>query len=172
MTKRRAPLTFELALTKIAGVIGWQVAAEIVGQSERAVRNWSDPDAAAGIRLDAALKLDVAYRSAGGDGFPLLQCYSLRLEADTAEACADLALLNHKIAKAAREGGEAIAAVIAAAQPGATDSALAIAEAELEESIAASTDTLATLRAGRTGKVQTETAQSGDMPRSAPGRGK
>jgi hypothetical protein len=156
MTKRRAPLTFELALTNVAGLIGWDRAAEIVGQSERTVRNWSDPDAAAGIRLDAALRLDVAYRVAGGDSAPLLSCYALRLNADTALAGADLAALNAKIARAAREHGEAISFSIAAAQPGASDSDLARAELELQESIDASTGTLAAIRAERAAALQAD----------------
>lgn len=155
MTKGRDPLTFELALTKVASKIGWEQCAEIVGQKDRTVRNWSDPDTSAKISLDAALRLDVAFRVAGGEGPPpMFECYAARLEADTATACADLSALNAKIAKAAKEGGEAIAAAIAAAQPGATDSVRARAELELEESRSAITDTLATLRAGRRGDVQ------------------
>ena len=158
MTKRRPPLTSELALTKIAVQVGWDEVARLAEQSERTVRNWSDPDtgppADQAISLALARKLDVAFRVAGGDGHPLLQCYATQIEADTAQACADLVVLNHKIAKAARESGEATAALIVAAQPGAPESAMIIAEQEVEESIAASMDTLATLRAGRRGGVQ------------------
>ncbi len=170
MTKRRKPLTFERSLWKIAAAIGWDEAAEIVGVADRTIRNWSDPDTTAGITLDAALKLDLAFRLAGGDSAPMLQCYSTRLEADMVEACADLRALNLKIAKAAREGGEAIAAAVAAALPGATDNELARAELELEESIAASVDTLACLRAGRRGDVQTEDRPQGDRRPSPRGR--
>lgn len=156
MTKRRAPLTFELALTKIAGVIGWAKVAEIVGQAERTVRNWSDPDTSAGITLDAALKLDVAYAAAGGDGAPMHQCFTTRLKADTADACATVEALSRCAATAAKESGEANAALFAVTRPGATDADFAIAERELEESISASTNTLATLRAGRRGDVSVQ----------------
>ena len=150
MTKLRAPLTFELALTKIAAVIGWARAAEIVGQSERTVRGWSEPDTSAGITLKAALQLDIAYVAAGGEGPPpMLQCYQTRIETDTAIATADKIALARQAATAAKEGGEAIAAVIMAAQPGASDQEVARAELEVEESIAAQTAALATLRAGR-----------------------
>lgn len=155
MTKRRPALSSELALTKIAGLIGWDRAAAIVGQAERTVRNWSDPDTSARISLDHALQLDVAFRVAGGEGPPpMLEWYAARLEADTTFACADLSLLSRKIAKAAREGGEAIAAAIDAAQPGASDLLGARAELELEESRAAITDTLATIRASRANRAR------------------
>jgi hypothetical protein len=170
MTKRRRPLTFERALWKVAAQIGWEEAAEIVGVADRTIRNWSDPDTTASVTLDAALKLDLAFRLAGGDGAPMLQCYSTRLEADLVEASADLKALTFKIAKAAKEGGEAIAAAAVAALPGASDNELARAELELEESIAASVDTLAALRAGRRGDVQTGTGLKGTAgPR--PGEG-
>ena len=175
MTKRRAALTFEHALTQIAAEIGWDRVAELAGQAERTVRSWSDPDtgpaAGGAISLDLALGLDVAYRAAGGAGAPMLQCLATRIELDTADACQDLALLNHKIAKAAREGGQAIAAAITAAQPGAPDSAIAIAEAEIEESIAAHTDTLVTLRAGRRVGVEKGGGQEGTLAATTPGRG-
>ena len=59
MTKVRSPLTFELALTKVAAVIGWPRVAEVCGQAERTVRNWSDVDTSARVNMDAALRLDV-----------------------------------------------------------------------------------------------------------------
>lgn len=153
MTKLRAPLTFELALTKIAGLIGWDRAAAIVGAAERTVRNWSDPDTSSAVTLDAALQLDVEFRRAGGDGAPMLQCYATRLRVDTVAACPSSAAIARAAATAAKEAGEAIAAVIAAAQPGATPAETARAELELEESISAQTNTLATIRARRTGDV-------------------
>ena len=149
MTKRRSPLTFERALTKIAAQIGWEKAAEIVGQSVRTVRNWSDGDTGAGVRPDAALKLDVAYRAAGGDGAPLLQCYATRVETDLRVACADSVALAKLIAVAAKEGGEAIQFAVLAASPGASEADRVRAVQEIEESIAAQTNTLTTLRAGR-----------------------
>jgi hypothetical protein len=153
MTKARDPLSFELALTRVAGRVGWDVVASIAAHSERTIRNWSDPDtgpaAAAAISLDLALKLDVAYRANGGEGAPMLQCYSTRLETETAAALADVAAIAHSAAIAAKESGEAIAAAIAAAQVGASPAQLAAAELELEQVICAFTDTLARIRAGR-----------------------
>lgn len=155
MTKLRPPLSFELALTKIAGVIGWDASARIADTATSTVRAWSDQDVAAGVRLDAALKLDAAYLAAGGEApAPMLQCYITRLEAETAEATACKIELARCAGEAAREGGEAVAAVIAAAQPGACDRTIARAELETEEAIRAHTKTLATLRAGRGGDVK------------------
>lgn len=148
MTKERPALSFELALTKIAGLITWKRVAEITGQAERTVRNWSDPDTSATMTIDAALRLDAEFRAAGGAGAPLFQVYGLRLEAETGEACADSHRLAQLTARAAIEGGEAIAALIAAAQPGASRQILARAELEAEEGINALTETLAHVRAG------------------------
>jgi len=149
MTKRRAPLTFERALSRVAGTIGWSTAADIVGKAENTVRNWSDPDTSAGVTLEAALKLDLAYRQAGGEGAPLLQCYALRLEADYDAACPDARALTVASARCAKEGGEAVEATALASLPGASDAELARAELELEEAIAAQTHALATVRAKR-----------------------
>lgn len=159
MTKRRAPLTFELALVKVAGVIGWDAAAAIVGKAPNTLRNWSDPDTSAQVSMGQALALDVAFRVAGGEGPPPMhQCYRTRLDADTALACADLATLQAQIGRSAKEGGEAIAFAIAAAQPGASDAVLIRAEQELEESLAATTDTLATIRQIRRGEAAPDRA--------------
>ncbi len=160
MTKRRPPCSFENALTKIAGIIGWPRAAQIVGQAERTVRNWSDPDTGAGINLDAALALDVAYQAAGGDGTPILQCYVTRLQADTRDALFSSDAIAHAAARTAKEGGEAVAAAIAAARPGATAADFVVAEREIEESIVAQTDTLAAIRRAKTAKLQ----PSGEEP--------
>jgi hypothetical protein len=153
MTKLRPALSFENALTKVAGLIGWPAAAAIIGKSTRLVRRWSDPDATAKISLDRALRLDVAFRLAGGDGAPFLECYALRVEADTYGAPTK-ALLD-AAAIAVKESGEAFAATITAALPGATQADVAIAERELEQSIGAQTNTLAALRNGRRGDVST-----------------
>jgi len=148
MTKARAPLTFERALVRIADELGWPQVADIAGKDERTVRNWSDPDTSANMTIDVALRLDVAFRAAGGEGSPLFQVYALRLEADTCVACADSQRLAELTAVSAKEGGEAIAALVVAAQPGATPQQRARAELEAEEAIRALTETLAQVRAG------------------------
>lgn len=160
MTKRRSALTFERALSSVAGSIGWAAAAAIVGRSENTVRNWSDEDSAAGIRLDAALRLDVAFHQAGGEGWPFLHCYALRVEADSADAGADAHALTRAAAVAAREGGEAIEATIAAALCSDDPRLRAKAELELEQGIAAFTNTLSRLRSGAPAAPASSTTSS------------
>lgn len=149
MTKRRDPLTFENALSKVAGHIGWFEVARIVGQAERTVRNWSDPDTTASISLEAALKLDVAYHAAGGEGTPFLFCYATRLDAESLAACPGREELLLAAAKSAKESGEAISATLSAASPMAKLADFSIAERELEDSIGALTSALAAVRARR-----------------------
>ncbi len=150
MTKRRAALSFENALTKVAGVVGWAEVARICGQAERTVRNWSEPDTTASITLNAALALDVAFFAAGGgDCSPFLMCYAIRVDADKLVACPSREALIACSALAARESGEAVAATLAASHPSASLATIAIAEREIEESITASTAALAALRARR-----------------------
>ena len=149
MTKRRAALSYELALTKIAGLVGWERCAEVLDQSERTVRNWSDPDARAGIRMDAAEILDLEFQACGGSGSPLLECLALRQKSAAAQMWGSSEAITVAAAKSAKEGGEAIAAAIAAARPDADDTDYAIAERELEEGIAADTETLRAIRERR-----------------------
>ena len=146
MTKRRPPLSFELALTKVAGLIGWPAVAAIVGHGERAVRNWSDPDAAAGIRMDAAERLDIAYQEAGGSGAPFLECYATRLKSAMTDAFGSAEAIAVAAARAAKECGEGVAASIAASQPGADRRVFEDAQREIEEGIESLTATLANIR--------------------------
>lgn len=148
MTKVRPPLTFELALAKVAGLLGWSRVAEIAGRTERQVRNWSDPDATGALTLDHALALDVAFRQAGGEGAPLFQCYATRLEVETNAACADAHAQAARVATAAKEAGEAISAQILACRPGASPASRELARRETEEAIGALTNTLPDLGAG------------------------
>lgn len=152
MTKLRQPLTFEHALTRIAGVIGWDQVSRIAGQAERTVRNWSDPDtgpSAEDMSIGTALRLDVAYRAAGGDGAPMRDCYALRF--DTAIGALDPCLdeLALRISESAAEDGEAIAAAIRAMLPRASDAELARAVLEVQEAIDAKKSALEALTALR-----------------------
>lgn len=153
MTKLRPALTFEAAIAKVAGIIGWANVAKICGRSERTVRSWSEVEIPGSVSMDAALALDTAYAAAGADGAPFLSCYALRLQADTIAAQASSEELARKTVAAIKEGGEAHAALVAATRPGATDADRAIAEKEVVEAVDALTNTLATLRAGRRNDV-------------------
>ena len=148
MTKLRPPITPNNALTKIAAVIGWDTCASILGKAERTVRNWSDPDTEAEISLLDAMRLDAAHQRAGGDGAPLFECYALRLEIDSRVANAPC--LIEAAQTASKEAGEAISALLLAAQ---SDNPVnrRNARRELEESISAQTEALRRIDARESG---------------------
>lgn len=122
MTKPRAPLSIDAALSRIAGFLpgGWSDMATTTGRAERTVRNWGDPDTAEQIPLDCAIALDLAYIGAGGDCAPLYECYSLKLELAQIERFACNIQLARHTADVIREGGEAHSALVRATLPGAT----------------------------------------------------
>jgi hypothetical protein len=133
MTKARDPLTVEDAVTKIAAAIGWDGAAAAVGKTERMVRYWSDPDEDREPSITQAIKLDAAYRAkTGSNTAPLLTAYAhaLGLDGFCPETGAALIALA---AAVARETGEAAAAVMEAALPGASPAVRAKAVRELDE---------------------------------------
>jgi hypothetical protein len=146
VTKLRAALTYELALTKVAGLIGWPRCAEVLAVAERTVRNWSDPDAAANIRMDAAEALDIAWQQAGGTGAPFLEVYATRLKAALVDCLGSAEAIADAAAAAAKEGGEAVSWAIRASRPNATEADYIAAEREIEEAIEANTGALAAIR--------------------------
>lgn len=148
MTKLRPPLSFHQAITRIGGRLGWERCAEIVGQAERTVRNWSDPATNALPRLDDALLLDAAYRADGAGEAPILAVYGLKLEAELLVP-GEAGELADAAACVAKETGEAVAALVQAAKPGAPDAARVIAEKETEEAIASLSGALLKLKPQR-----------------------
>lgn len=112
MTKRREPLTYQATLTDIAARIGWDRCGAICGVTGRSVRNWSDPDCETEIRLIDAERLDRAFMEYGGDHAPFHRLHALRLD------LASRGGPDHSLAavagKAAKETGEAVAALITA----------------------------------------------------------
>lgn len=145
MTKVRPPLTIHNAITRVAGLIGWDAAARAVEQAPRTVYNWSDPDTPAEIPLWAAIKLDAAFIAAGGEGQPIHDCYQIQLEIAVADACGCIDALAEQAAIAAKESGEAVAALVRASRRGASRADRAIAARETEEAIAALKSTLPNL---------------------------
>lgn len=143
MTKRREPLTFHRALTEIAGRIGWDKCAMLVGRSERLVRMWSDPEADSEISIIDALRLDKAFLASGGEHAPFNRVFTLQLEIASSEVDIDVTLAA---AKAAKEGGEAVAALIAAATRPTDIEARRRAYHEAEEAVDALTDGIAALK--------------------------
>lgn len=145
MTKRREPLTYHYALTKVAALIGWDRCGAICGVTDRQVRNWSDPDCETEIRLLDAERLDKAYIQAGGDHAPFLRLFTLRLEIASREA--ERTCLAQQAGTAAKETGEAVLAMIEASNDLNNPEARRRMRKETGEAIASLTDTLATLDA-------------------------
>lgn len=141
MTKRREPLTYQHTLTKIAGLIGWDRAGAVCGVTDRQVRNWSDPDCETEIRLIDAERLDRAYIEMGGDHAPFHRLFALRLEIAARRDADCLIALAGDIAK---EGGEAVAAVLQLGADSAPD-AVRRAQKEVQEAIDKLTDCAAKL---------------------------
>ena len=163
MTKRRAPLSFENGLTRIAAHLGWEAMGAAIGKAPRTVMDYSDPDTSTGVGLADAYLLTQAYRLAGGDGDPLGDCWRAQLKCAERDACGDT-LHNHFVT-VIKESAEATAALAHATRPGATPTDRAIARRELEESISAQTSTLAHLSDGA-GPEETSTraVPGGDRP--------
>lgn len=160
MTKLRPACSFEDALGRIGTGIRFEVAGRIVGRSASTLRTWTDPDvepqAGDMITLNMAKNLDAAYRSAGGQGSPLLDCFATLVDLEFLAACPDAVAIATSTSTAVKESGEALSAAVAASLPGASDAALALAERELQQSIDAHRHTLAQVQARRKarGEVQ------------------
>ncbi len=147
MTKSRAPLSYDLALAKIAALIGWEAMAAVTGRKERTVRNWGDPDTGESCPIDCAELLDIAYLAAGGDGQPMAETMVSRLERARHARFADNIALSRQTELLVKEGGEAFAALIAATREGSSLREIAAAERETQEMIEAGTAALAKLAA-------------------------
>jgi hypothetical protein len=136
MTIPRQPATFELALAKIAALLGYDGCATVLGKSESHVRKLGAPDTEREISLRDAVRLDAAWRRAGGEGAPLLECYALQLDlgaADTESSSSGLVMAG--AALAAKESGEAVAAALALAGDMRDPKARLNAVREVEEAI-------------------------------------
>ena len=148
MSKLRPPLSFEQAMHRIAGVVTWDGMASALGLTESAVRKKGDPDCPGSLSYEEAHRLDLAYHVAGGDGFPLHEAYALRLQISISESMASAADLVRAAGKAAKESGEAIEAILAASEPGASAFTREAARREGEEAIQALTSAVGKIGAG------------------------
>jgi hypothetical protein len=119
LTHVREPLSFPRAITKIAAVLDYPAMARAVGRGERLMRKWSHPTSGAFPTLAQAVLLDQAYVAAGGDGMPLLEAYAQQLDVAIGREIACQLALSAAVAVAAKEFGEAVAASLAVARPGA-----------------------------------------------------
>lgn len=122
MTKPRKPLSVEQALQRIAGQLegGVEAMGRIAGRQPGTIRLWMDPDRAEQVSLEAAIELDLAFQAEGGTGAPLFEAYATRLQLAEASRFADRGRLLDQAHGVAKEGGEAIAAIILATRPDAT----------------------------------------------------
>lgn len=136
MTKRRPPSTLDAALTQVAGTLpgGWGEMAEVTGRRPGFVRAWGDPDRREEIPVRDAVQLDLACRAIGG-GSPIAEYYFARLDAFGVFQRADGPALASHAMLSVKECGEAIAAMIAAAQPDATAEHLREARDQIEEAL-------------------------------------
>ncbi|AUW59420.1 hypothetical protein C1T17_16330 [Sphingobium sp. SCG-1] len=152
MTKVRKPLTFQRSLSLIADELGWDGCAAVVGKSESLLRKLSDPDTEREISLQDALRLDNAYYRAGGEGAPLFECYTLRLEAPgMVEAATDTSVLV-AAGNVAKEAGEAVAATLHLIGHMDDPKAQELAVIETEQAISVMTKLLRKLTRGGGGK--------------------
>lgn len=135
MTKRRAPLSPDAALVRVAGQLdgGFDQLAGLLGRSVSLVRKWADPDAREAIPFADAIACDLLYREQGGNGAPMFECYAHQLDEAGALRFAGQITLGRFAPDFIRETSEATAALVLAAQPGSDDRALRTASRELRE---------------------------------------
>jgi hypothetical protein len=131
MTNPRTPKTFADAMTRVAGLLTWEVCAKLVKRSTRCVRNWSEPACAKRPTVDQALILDAAYQREGGEGAPFREAYEFLLDVRVTEQTACQRALADEIATFALESGEAISFSMAITHSNASPAAVhrAVAEA-------------------------------------------
>lgn len=134
MTKLRPPLSFEQALRTIRDAIGEGEVRAIIGRSASRLTDYLDPDADGYIRLDHAFALERRYCQLGHPGAPLQESWAGQLGLAIGGAPTIPQLLA-QIAETVIEMGEATAASIAAAAPGATAADRDAAVREIDEAI-------------------------------------
>jgi hypothetical protein len=176
VTKTRAPLSVEQALQRIAGQLpeGIDSMARIAARQPGTVRNWMDPDRDEQVSLDAAIELDLAYRAAGGAGSPLFECFGARLDLADADKFLQAHRLHDYAHGVIKEGGEAHAAIVAAARPGASPIEKKIAFKEAVEAYEKLRDILPLLEEGARAfhgtaeGLRYENAEGGEVMAQAP----
>lgn len=135
MTKVRAPLTVDAALSRIAGQLegGWEEMGRAVDKSASYLRACGDPERREKLSIDDAIVLDLAYEASGGEGYPLYMTYEAKLELAQAERFACRFALLRRTAALIKEGGEAHSALARACLPDATEADFRAAQRELAE---------------------------------------
>ena len=135
MTKEREPLSVDAALARIMGQLpgGYEKASDITGRTVRTVRDWGDPDKSMSVPLDCAIALDLAYQEAGGEGHPLHDAYTDKLEEAERERFACRFTILRRTVTLAQEAGDAQAALARLCLPDSTDADRRAARRELAE---------------------------------------
>lgn len=120
MTKPRIPDSFPDAMCKVLAQLGRERAAAVVGKSESAVYEWSNPNSGTLPSLLEALALDTAHRLAGGEDAPFRDAFShqLNIEVDQQDACRR-ELIRDSV-EFIGEASDLQAALFIAVQPGAS----------------------------------------------------
>jgi hypothetical protein len=149
MTKSRTPLSVEQALQRIAAQItgGVEEMARVAQRQPGTIRAWMDPDRAEQVTLEAAIELDLTYQDHGGRGSPLFEVYGAQLELAESRRYADRHRLLDYAHGVIKEDGEAHAALIAYARPGATEVDRRFAHKEVSEAYEKLRDILPLLEA-------------------------
>lgn len=114
MTKVRKPLTQHSAMVKVADLLGWDTCADIIDMSESMTRKLGDPATGRELKYRDAIRLDVAYREAGGNSSPFLECFAARVGFDGDGIDPQDACIIKSSSEAARETGEALSAALKA----------------------------------------------------------
>ena len=122
MTKLKPPLTEGDALDRISTFLdGRANAASIAGRSASHLAKWANPDMEDSTPLAIVVKLERAYRAAGGIGSPLLEYALAQVELGAAEAIAEDIEVHRLAVDINRAAGEANAELAELTLPGVTD---------------------------------------------------
>lgn len=143
MTKVRPPVSFEEALVVIKDEVGYDLMAKAIGKEERTIRDYADHDVDTCISLAHACKLEKLYRLAGGKGYPISDCFRLRVNiAEGIRPEEDAQALFEAATAFFKETGEAGVEVVGLLQPGMDSADTVRARRELAQAVAAGTHLL------------------------------
>lgn len=145
MTKARKPLTQHSAMVEVGTFLGWDTCADIIDMSESMARKLGDPATGRELKFRDAIRLDVAYREAGGNSSPFLECFAARVGFDGDAINPDQACVIESSGVAALETGEALSAAMKAIASGKPE-AVAKAIEEVEDGVQAMFELLHNLK--------------------------
>lgn len=177
MTKERLPLSTEQALARIAGRLpgAYDEMGEVCGRTASTIRAWGDPDKEDDVPIGCAIALDLAYIAEGGEGAPLYEAYGAKLDLAEAARFHDAHRLHEYGVAVIKEGGEAHAAIMKSARPGASFIEKRIAFKEALEAFEKLRDVLPLLEANATPRTEpqhdtpkSENTEGGELLAQAP----